>query len=73
MRTQKSKRKREKYIIDNRWHGYYMEDMECQYCLHWKSRKRKCSRPKCAYQEEKANAVNNGRIKRRRGVMKWDS
>ena len=70
MRPQKSKRNRSKYI-DNRWHGYYTEDVPCQYCLYWRGKKRVCPRPKCAYEADKKDAIKNGRIKRKKGILPW--
>jgi len=55
----------------NKWRGYYMEDMNCRFCRHYGG-KRGCKFAKCRYDEEKLDAVKNGRIKRNRGAMAWD-
>ena len=54
---------------------YFMEDMNCELCLHYqgKSRHRKhgCKRAVCVCEEEKYAAAANGLIKRKRGWNKW--
>ena len=53
---------------------YFMEDMDCELCLHYqgKSRHRKhgCKRAACACEDEKMDALANGRVKRKRGWNK---
>ena len=53
--------------ISNRWAGYYMEDIECKHCVHWRGRKKGCPFRGCAYEAEKLDAIKQGRIKRRGG------
>ena len=52
---------------ENRWEGYYLEDCACGYCLYFRGKKRGCSQKSCCCEEEKLDAINHGRIKRRRG------
>ena len=47
---------------------YFVEDCECQYCLHYK--KGKCQRSACCCADIRAEAKANGRIKRARGWNK---
>ena len=49
---------------------YYVEDMDCPLCLHYKGKKRGCSLDICCCLEEKREALANGRIKRKRGWNK---
>ncbi|MDR2903728.1 MAG: hypothetical protein LBU77_04410 [Clostridiales bacterium] len=56
----------------NKWRGYYLEDTECKYCLHYRSKKRGCALDACCCEDEKADALAKGRIKRVKGPMKWD-
>jgi len=71
MRPQKSKRTREQQYVDNRWHGYYMEDLDCTFCMNHKGKKG-CNLSQCAYEEEKLDAIKNGRIKRKHRIERWD-
>jgi hypothetical protein len=59
--------------IFNKFEGYYLDDISCQYCLQFKGRKRGCALSKCACKDEKSDAVKNGRIQRKRGSLSWDS
>ena len=72
MKLQKSKKNKSNRIQD-RWHGYYSEDLDCIYCLHWKGKRKGCPLSVCAYEEEKHDALANGRIKRREGLGFWVS
>jgi len=56
----------------NKWRGYYLEDCACVYCEHFISKKRGCKLPECCCEEEKRDAEEHNRIKRKRGSMKWD-
>jgi len=71
MRPQKSKRFRDKdntsTRIQNRWQGYFMEDMDCLHCVHWRGKRKGCPFRACAFEAEKLDAIKNGRIKRRGG------
>ena len=54
---------------------YFLEDIECDYCLYYqkksKHRKQGCCREICLYEEEKREAIAQGRIKREKGWNKW--
>jgi hypothetical protein len=54
-----------------KWQGYFIEDIDCPLCLHWQGRKNGCKHERCLYESEKADALANGRIKRKRGSMSW--
>jgi len=71
MRTQKSKGQKAKRI-QQRWHGYYMEDLNCKYCIYWQGKKRGCALSGCTFEEEKRNAIKNGRLKRQQRLLLWD-
>ena len=57
---------------ENKWSGYYLEDTECRVCLYYRGKKRGCALLFCCYEDDKLNAMENGRIKRKRGAMVWD-
>lgn len=75
MRPQKSKRFRDNNNnshnsnthIQNRWNGYYLEDIDCLHCIHWRGKRKGCPFRTCAFESEKLDATKNGRIKRRGG------
>ncbi|GHU60579.1 hypothetical protein FACS1894171_2210 [Clostridia bacterium] len=56
--------------IQNKWQGYFMEDMLCENCLFYKGksrfRKYGCENGECCCADEKRDAIANGRIKRQR-------
>jgi hypothetical protein len=56
----------------NKWRGYYLEDTDCIYCLHYKGKKRGCSLTACSCEDIKIEAIANGRFKRKRGIERWD-
>jgi hypothetical protein len=56
-----------------KWRGYYMEDMQCSSCRFCQGRKRGCKLANCCCDDEKLDAIKNGRIKRKRGAKSWDS
>lgn len=56
----------------NKWRGYYLEDTECRYCRHHKGKRRGCELTSCCCEDEKLDAIANGRIQRVKGSMKWD-
>ena len=56
----------------NKFTGYYLEDCECEHCLNYCSEKKVCKLNKCCCEDEKRDAVANGRVKRRRGSLVWD-
>jgi hypothetical protein len=61
--------------IQNKWTGYYLEDCDCAVCpnqIERKGKKRGCKYDKCCFEDEKQDAIANGRIKRKRGSMTWD-
>ena len=47
----------------------YAEDLACEYCKYYKER-RGCTRNVCCCEAELSDAVENGRIKRKRGWAK---
>ena len=53
---------------------YHEEDCNCEDCLFFQiqtgSRKRRCIRDVCCCEDIRANAIANGRIKRKRGWNK---
>jgi hypothetical protein len=50
--------------------AYYAEDCSCEYCKYYRGKKG-CSRAVCCCEDERRDAVVHGRIKRKRGSMKW--
>ncbi len=56
----------------NKFRGYYAEDCSCVYCMYYRGKKRGCKLEKCCCEEEKRDAIANNRIKRKRGLMRWD-
>jgi hypothetical protein len=56
----------------NTFRGYYLEDCDCAVCQNYLSRKKGCKLDKCCCEEEKRDALANGRIKRNRGELAWD-
>jgi hypothetical protein len=58
---------------------YHLEDMECKMCAFFGGRKNGCQyngsnqlkSTTCCCEDEKHEAVENGRLKRKRGVMAW--
>ena len=49
---------------------YFAEDCDCQYCQHFKGKKRGCALPKCCCEDIRQDAIAGGRIKRKRGWNK---
>jgi len=49
---------------------YYLEDMDCPMCRYWRGKKKGCSRAVCCCEDERADTIAHGRIKRRRGWNK---
>ena len=58
--------------IISRWHGYYIEDMECRWCKYYQGKKRGCKLETCCFEDEKLDAIANKRIKRERREQRWD-
>jgi len=46
---------------------YFAEDCDCRYCEFYINRKRGCSLDACCCDDIRADAIANGRIKRKRG------
>ncbi len=46
------------------WNGYYLDDLECSLCAHYRGRKLGCMNSECLYEAEKKNAFEHGKIKR---------
>ena len=53
----------------NKWKGCYIDDISCNYCLHWKGKNRGCSLPECGFEEKKLDTIKSGRINRKRGIL----
>ena len=52
---------------------YFAEDTDCRWCLHYHGKKHGCEREECCCEDIRADAIANGRIKRKRGWNKhWD-
>ena len=59
--------------ITSRWEGYYAEDVQCKFCLHYSGyKKRGCTLASCLYEGEKTDALEHGRVKRERRMTRWD-
>ena len=56
----------------DKFQGYFLEDTECQWCLHYQGEKKGCTLDQCCCEAEKLDATANGRINRKRGSTKWD-
>jgi hypothetical protein len=67
-----SRKKNTQTRIYNRWEGYYIEDLACEFCLYFRNRKFGCVLDVCCCLEEKADALKHGRIKRKPGSLRWD-
>lgn len=63
MRPQKSKKNRDSKSY-RKWKGYYLSDVDCMYCKHYRGKKRGCPFHQCEYTEERLNAVANGKFVR---------
>ena len=64
--------KKQKMRNVNKRSGFYLEDMECRLCLYFRGKKRGCALHSCCCEEDKLEAMENGRIKRSRRAMEWD-
>ena len=51
---------------------YHMEDMDCRYCVYFQCKTKPYPLEVCCCEHEKREALENGRIKRNPGAMKWD-
>ena len=52
---------------------YYLEDTDCRWCLHYQNKKHGCKLDNCCCGDIRAEAVANGRIKRKAGWNRsWD-
>jgi copper chaperone CopZ len=52
----------------SKWAGYYLEDIQCQYCL-YEIKKHGCSLNACCCREEIKEALENNRINRVKGAL----
>jgi len=54
---------------------YYAEDFHCGFCLHNKTKGKPhgCGRDDCCCDDIRADVLNNGRISRKRGPIKWEA
>lgn len=54
---------------------YHAEDLHCVDCLHFKeeckAQEHGCGENSCRYEDIRAEATANGRIKRKAGHFKW--
>jgi hypothetical protein len=68
--------KMSKTHVFDKWDGYYMEDMACEFCLYRKKKSKHCKNgcelSECCCEAEKREALKEGRIKRKKGWRKWD-
>jgi len=55
-----------------RFEGYYLEDCNCIFCKNYQGKKRGCKLDKCCCDDEKLDAIANGRIERKKGSAAWD-
>ena len=65
------KRKKDTTRYYNRFE-YHLEDTDCSVCLYWKGSKLGCTLTACCCEDIKNEALANGRIVRKPGVMKWN-
>ena len=67
MRPQKPKKRiHDQSKIFNRFQGYYLDDVSCQYfCVNYRGKKRGCILSACEFEEEKMDAIKHGKIKRK--------
>ena len=49
---------------------YFAEDCDCQYCVYYGGKKRGCTLTACCCDDIRQDAINNGRLKRKRGWFK---
>ena len=55
--------------IYDRFHGYYLEDCDCRYCLYYLGsyrKKARCALNKCLYLQEILDAIDHKRVFRKR-------
>ena len=73
MKPSRKPQKRKDYSVRrvHKWHGYYMEDMDCKLCRHYAGKKNGCKLDTCCCESEKRNAIKSGRFKRTRGAGQW--
>lgn len=57
---------------------YHLEDMECKVCAFFGGKKNGCqfsnarkAADECCCENEKREAIENGKLKRKKGVMAW--
>jgi hypothetical protein len=63
-----SKKKQNTSHRFNKFKGYYIEDLDCQYCLYYKGRKHGCSLDTCCCEAERELALERGWWKREEGT-----
>jgi|GEM_PF-1909435 len=73
-KQQKKQQKKKDYTIQSvqKFYGYYMEDMDCKLCPFYVGKKKGCKLKKCCCEDEKIDAIANGRIKRAKRLGRWD-
>jgi hypothetical protein len=53
-------------------YGYYLDDNDCIICSYYRGKKG-CSRAVCCLENEHADAIAKGRLKRKKGwTRQWD-
>jgi len=67
MRPQKPKRRENNHKTQNRPKGLYLDEISCIYCINYRGKKRGCTLPDCDFEEEKLEAIKNGRLNRKAG------
>lgn len=50
----------------DQWEGYYLEDCDCAVCVYNQGKRKGCKLDKCCCEEEKLDAIANGRISRKK-------
>jgi len=68
MRPQKPKNRANNISnAQDRFQGYYLDNISCKFCVNYRGKKRGCVLSACAFEEEKLDAIKNGRIKQKVG------
>ena len=71
-KTDVFERKKDNIRAVNRFRGYYVEDINCTLCLHYRNKKTGCGYAVCLYEDERRDAEAHGRIMRKRRFDTWD-
>ena len=75
MKPSRKPQKKKDYSVryNRKWHGYYMEDMDCKMCRHYVGKRKGCKLDICFCEDEKLDAIKHGRIKRAKSIGRWDA